>query len=187
VTTPDLIPLAVSTDRLPDDSYAAVVSIGGDLSWTLPAPRARRYAAAVVDAATAAEHDAATYGALTCKGIPEELVAEVILRAREERPPADRWTDPLTVIRGIQAVEPHGPFLHAFHRDRPDLAWQWSPEDARRHAGQVLQVVAAAELDSALVRALAALSVPSETRAAVVDHVGRHWPSSGGSFPSEDL
>jgi hypothetical protein len=150
VTTPDLIPLAVSTDRLPDDSYAAVVSIGGDLSWTLPAPRARRYAAAVVDAATAAEHDAATYGALTCKGIPEELVAEVILRAREERPPADRWTDPLTVVRGIQAV-------------------------------------AAAELDSALVRALAALSVPSETRAAVVDHVGRHWPSSGGSFPSEDL
>jgi hypothetical protein len=73
------------------------------------------------------------------------------------------------------------------HRDRPNLAWQWTPEDARRHAGQVLQVVAAAELDSALILALAALSVPSETRAAVVDHLGRHWPSDGGSFPSDDL
>lgn len=187
MTAPDLIPLAVSTDRLPDDSYAAVISIGSDLSWTLSAPRARRYAAAVIDAATAAEHDAATYGALTCKGIPIDLVMEVIARARAFREGGGRWTDPLLITPGIQAVDPHGPFLHAMHRDRPNLAWQWTPEDARQHAGQVLQVVAAAELDSALILALAALSVPSETRAAVVDHLGRHWPSDGGSFPSDDL
>lgn len=184
---PDLIALAVSTDRLPDDSYAAVVSLGSDLSWTLPAPRARRYAAAVVNAATAAEHDAATFGALTCRDIPTELIAEVITGARALRPSADRWLEPLVLTAGITAREPHGPFLHAFHRDRPDLGWQWTPADARQHAAQVLQVVSAAELDSTLVRVLAAMNVPSQVRAAVVDHLGQHWPSEGGAFPSDDL
>jgi hypothetical protein len=166
----------VTTDRLPDDSYAAVISLGSDLSWTLPGPRARRYAASLVEAATSAEHDAATFHALRCRDIPLDLIGEVITRSRGHRPTVDRWTEPLVLTAGITAAEPHVPFLHAYHRDHPDEGWQWTPGDARQHAAHVMQVVAAATLDSALVRALTDLGVPSETRAAVVDHLGAHWP-----------
>jgi hypothetical protein len=179
MTTPppsELVALAVTTDLMPDGTYAATCSLGEDVAWTLPPGRAAAYSNAVDSLATAAEHDAAVYAALRCKGLPQDLIAAVLLRCRSHRPSTDRWTAPLVITAGITLREPHGPFLIVRHPDRPDLDWQWTPQQAREHASHVINVCAAAILDSTLSSVLAELGVDAETIPAVVDHVGRHWP-----------
>jgi hypothetical protein len=41
---PQLQSIAVIADRFPDGTYGATVNIGPDVSYSLPGPRARRYA-----------------------------------------------------------------------------------------------------------------------------------------------
>lgn len=175
--SPFPVPLVVSSDRLPDGSYGTTLSLGEDVAWTMPASRTTRYAAAVTALATAAEHDAAVYGSLTCKGLPSDLIGAVIVGCRDARPGTRRWTAPLVITPGIALREPHPPFLTVYHRERQDLMWQWTPGDARQHAAHVLQAATAAALDSTLAAVLASFGVDPETRAAAVDHVGGHWPT----------
>jgi len=180
VTTPPPFPLTsimVTSDRMPDDSYAVTLSLGPDRSWTLPEPRAFRYATAMFQAATAAEHDAALYHSLVCKGLPEDLIGTVISGARDARPAQDKWTHPLIVTPGITAREPHRPMLSVRHVEGAwEDGWQWSPTEARQHASHVLHAAAAVRLDSALAEVLTRIGVDVETAAAVVEHIGGHWP-----------
>lgn len=177
MTTPLALPLSVCSDRLPDGSYSTTLSLGQDVSWSLAQPRATKYAAAITALAVAAEHDAATYAAMRCRDIPDGLIGDVIARARTARADADRWTAPLVVTPMIAAREPHPPILACYHRDRQDLAWQWTPNLARQHAMQVLNTGAAAILDATLAAVLASYDVPPEVGAAVVNHLGHHWPT----------
>jgi hypothetical protein len=174
---PQLQSIAVIADRFPDGTYGATVNIGPDVSYSLPGPRARRYAVALIEAATACEHDAALYAALTCKGIPEGLIAEVIGAVRELRD-VSRWTAPLRVQSILTAAEPHLPLL-AVRPDAGDDGWQWTPADTRRHARHVLEAVTAAEEDNRLAAVLRGnMDLELDVVAAVIDHMQGHWPDA---------
>lgn len=173
---PQLMAITVIADRYPDGTYGATVNVGPDLSWSMPGPRARRYVIAMFEAATAADHDAALYATLACRGIPDEITASVITDVRAARP-RDRWTAPLTVTTILTAAEPHRPVLTV----RPDGAaepWQWTPDEARQHARQVLEAVTAAEEDNRLAAVLLdSGGLPPAVVAAVIDHMQGHWPT----------
>jgi hypothetical protein len=174
---PQLQSIMAIADRFPDGSYGATVSIGPDVSYSLPGPRARRYALALIEAATACEHDAALYGALACKGIPDELSADVITAVRELRE-VSRWTAPLRLESILTAAEPHLPVLRVLIGDGPD-GWQWAPAEARQHARHVLEAVTAAEEDDRLAAVLVErMRLEPEVVAAVIDHLKGHWPDA---------
>lgn len=179
---PQLQSIMVIADRFPDGSYGATVNVGADLSYSLPGPRARRYAVAVFEAATRCEHDAALYHALTCKGIPEELTARTITEVRALRPAADRWTAPLRFGSILTAADPHLPVLRVLPESSTTDGWQWTPAEARKHARQVLEAVAAAEEDNRLATVLRdTMGLPPDLVAAVIDHLQGHWPDAEDS------
>jgi hypothetical protein len=172
---PQLTAIAAIADRFPDGSYGATVNVGADLSFSLTAPRARRYAVALIEAATACEHDAALYHALTCKSIPQDYVAAVLNDCRAARPGVNRWTAPLRISSVLTAAEPHLPVLVV--QTPSDDGWQWAPADARRHARHVLEAVTAAEEDNRLAGVLRdKLGLEDDVVAAVIDHLKGHWP-----------
>lgn len=176
---PQLTATTVIADRFPDGTYGATVSVGEDLSWTMPGPRARRYALALIEAATACEHDAALYGSLTARGIPEDMTAEVILQCRAARDPS-RWTRPLLLVSILTAAEPHRPILRV-HPELPTRidGWQWTPDEVRRHARQVLEAVTAAEEDNRLAYVLTgAFGLEESVVAAVIDSLKGFWPEA---------
>jgi hypothetical protein len=179
VTTPPLPQLTAImaiADRFPDGSYGATVNVGEDLSFSLSAARARRYAVALFEAATACEHDAALYHSLTSKNITEELAADLINHVRDARPGVDRWTAPLRISSILTAALPHLPVLVV---RTGSGGWQWAPADARRHARQVLEAVTAAEEDNRLAAVMRdRLGLKDEVIAAVIDHIQGHWPDA---------
>lgn len=186
MTTPPLPQLAaivVTADRLPDGTYGATVSVGPDFSWSMPGPRARRYALALFELATACEHDVALYEALACKSIPDEIIAAVLTDVRADRDAAntfDRWLSPLRIATILTAAEPHRGVLRVIPDGNAD-AWQWTPAEARQHARQVLEGVTAAEEDNRLLQVLRrGAGLPDGTIAAVIDHMQGHWPSEDG-------
>lgn len=176
---PQLAAISVTADRYPDGTYGATVSAGPDFSWSMPGPRARRYALALMELATACEHDVALYGALSCKGIPDDIAAAVLLDARTARDralTAHRWTAPLHVTTVLTAAEPHRGIL-AVRPDGPVDGWQWTPHETRKHALQVLGVVIAAEEDTRLASILRGGGIPEGPIAAAIDHMQAHWPT----------
>jgi hypothetical protein len=174
---PQLQAITVIADRFPDGTYGATVNVGTDVSYALPGPRARRYATALIEAATACEHDAALYGALACKNIPDDLSAGVITAVRELRE-GSRWTSPLRLTSILTATEPHLPVL-AVRPEGSDDGWQWTPAEARKHARQVLEAVTAAEEDNRLATVLRErVGLEPEVVAAVIDHLQGHWPDA---------
>lgn len=174
---PQLTSIMAIADRFPDGSYGATVNVGEDLSWTMPGPRARRYATALFEAATACEHDAALYHALACKNIGDEIAADLISHVRDARPGVSRWTAPLRIIPILTAAAPHLPVLVV--EVDSGSAWQWSPADARRHARQVLEAVTAAEEDNRLAEVMRdRLDLEPHLIAAVIDHMQGHWPDT---------
>lgn len=173
---PQLTSIMAIADRFPDGTYGATVNVGEDLSFSMTGPRARRYALALFEAATACEHDAALYHALACKSIGDDIAADLINHVRDARPAVSRWTAPLRINSILTAAEPHLPVLVV---ETDGGAWQWSPAEARRHARQVLECVTAAEEDNRLAMVMRArLGLEDEVIAAVIDHMQGHWPDS---------
>jgi hypothetical protein len=176
---PQLAAISVIADRFPDGTYGATVSINADLTYSLPGPRARRYATALMEASVACEHDAALYHTLAARGIPDHMTAVVLTEVRATRPVDNRWTAPLLLGSILTAAEPHLPVLRCIPEGGQD-GWQWTPAEARRHAWQVLSAVAAAEEDNRVAAVLGGpqFGLPEGTVAAVIDAMQGHWPDA---------
>jgi hypothetical protein len=178
--------LWVRSEVMPDGTYGVGLNVGADRSWALSRDRAVAYAVACFARATEVEHDTAVMRLLTGKlGIPAETAGQVIVQdLRPDRPDAHDATKPLRFFGQIgRAKHPRpdaGQFVPmlAMELDGKD-AGQLTPADLRDHAGAVLRVIAAADLDAALLRALTGTFGLDENRSRnVIDDLANHWPDS---------
>lgn len=167
--------LWVRSELLPDGTYGVGLNYGDDLAWLLNRGQSLAYAAACVAVATTAEHEAAVFASMTSRGIPDDAVAELILGIRQDRPATHADTHPLRFEPGVALADRH-PFVKI--QADGQMPSQVSPEALRQHAGGVLQALAAADLDAALLRALVSRVDLEEAAArAVIDDLGNHWPA----------
>lgn len=170
----------VRTWRLPGDRGYGVRMNLGATAWGLDRGTAIAYAVAVIGAATEAEHDVATFRSFVATGMTEELAATFL--ARDIRPARTGRFDagqPLELRPGVARDDDGStrPFLGIYLNG--EQAGQLDPDEAREHAVQVLGVLAAADLDSGLRRALVGPVGLDEARASAVIHaLGEHWPGS---------
>lgn len=167
--------LWVRSDVLPDGSYGVTVSVGEDRAWTLPRRRAERYAVACMARAIEAEHDAAVFRLLTIRLRMEakSAAALVVQDVRASRQADDRATAPMRFVPSL-TIEGK-PFL--VHEVDGETVGQLIPADLRDHAAGVLQVLAAADLDRALLASLTgAIGLDDGTARAVIGALAEHWP-----------
>lgn len=174
----------VESGVAPDGTYVVELHAGGDWSTILDRDRAIAYAAAVHDIAARAEYDAAVYRQLTAKGVhPAQVTAFVVDDLRPERPPAEyaiAVTAPLAFTPGVSAD--NGPFvLVHLHLPGPPtgtpdaLISQWTPAEARTHAGHVLDTLAVVDLDAGYRRLLVGvMGLDDPTARAVIGNLGEH-------------
>lgn len=173
--------LWVRSDVLPTGVYGVSINVGDDRAWTLPPDRAVRYAATCVRRATEAEHDAAVLSFLTAPSkagldLPDETAAGLIAHdLRPDRAIDHSETEPLRFHVAIGA-RTRKPFLR-MELDGND-AGELTPADLRDHAMGVLQTLAAADLDAALVRCMVSTVGTDENRArGMVEALQQHWPA----------
>jgi hypothetical protein len=163
--------------RLPGGrGYGASIQMG-PVTFGLTPDRALAYAAELVRRSIEAEHDAAVIRLLTQPGranMPVEQAAMFVSAdLRQDRAVDHEATAPLAFEAGInpQLV----PFVKVMHEGK-QIAQQ-TPKEARHHAMSVLDVIAAADLDSALERALMGLLGLDRAQAsAVINGLGSYWP-----------
>lgn len=174
----DINTILVQSDVLPDGSYVLAIHYGQDQSRVLTRAAALRYAAAVHAAATRAEHDAAVVAQLTETGLPRHALAGALIDLRNQRPPLNgKATGPLELNPCVSATHGHG-FLEVRIAGR--LTGQWTPGDARDHAGNVLDALEAVDLDTAYRRYLIKdIGVDPTTAAAAVGDLGNHIKEAG--------
>lgn len=148
-------------------TYRAVLEIGDDIAHPLPPATAHAVADSILAAVAAAEYDAAVlrqWAHIADDG--GTLGARLVAMLRRDRPPID-WPTPLTLEPCISARTGR-PFLTVHIAGTP--VGHWALDDARALAVGVLEAVAAADLDSAYLRALRTLGgVDENCRAAVAD------------------
>lgn len=168
--------LWVRSEVMPNGTYGVALNVGDDRSWALSRDRAVAYAAACVAVATAAEHDAAVFNLLTKQvGLPRETVGAVLVNdIHPDRPEQHAATDPLRFATALGLK--HGPFLKMTLDGKP--AGELTPADLRDHALGVLKVIAAADLDAALHRALVGPFGLDDDRARqIIGSLANHWPA----------
>lgn len=142
----------VKSDLLPDGTYVTAIHYSGDRSRILDRKTGLAYVSAIFAAAVQAEHDAAIIRQHIASGLSLKVAARTIADLRADRPPIDdAATAPLRLTPGV-AARTKDAFL-AIHVDGQQVG-QWDPDDARNHATNVLQVLAAADLDAAYRRYL---------------------------------
>lgn len=170
--------LWVRSEVMPDGSYGVGLNVGADRSWALNRSQAVDYAVACYTRATEAEHDAAVFGLLTHIGLPQRTVAELLVKdLRPDRPDDHTATHPLRFTVAIDRTL--RPFLKMELDGRE--AGELTTGDLRDHAAAVLNVLAAADLDAALLRTLTGTIGLDENRArAVVGSLMDHWPAEQG-------
>jgi len=162
----------VVSDVAPDGTYVVTVQAGPDHAVTLTRAEAIAYATAVFEAAVRAEHDAAVLAQLTATGMTAELAATVVIGLREDRPMLDDLGDPLTFEPIVTAARREPALLVS--RGGVRIA-QWTPADARDHAGNVLSVLAAADLDGAYRRLLVgSIGLDDDRACALVGQLSRY-------------
>ncbi|MFG1873369.1 hypothetical protein ACGFIV_00850 [Sphaerisporangium sp. NPDC049003] len=142
----------IQSDLLPGGTYVATLHADDDNSRVLDRDTALRYAAAVHQAATQAEHDAAVVAQLRASGLSREEAALTLVDLRADRAPLDpQVTAPLVFKPCVSANRGVG-YLELSVGDRP--LGQWDADAAHAHAGHVMAVVAAVDLDAAYRRFL---------------------------------
>jgi hypothetical protein len=167
--------ITVRSWRLPGGKgYGASVQME-EVSFGLPPDRALRYAETLVRRSIEAEHDAAVMRLLTDRmRMDVETAAKFIAYdLRPDRAVEDGATEPLVFEAGInlQLV----PFVKVLLAG--DQVAQFTPKQARAHGLSVLDVIAAADLDSALERALIGLAGVDRPRAsAFIYELASYWP-----------
>lgn len=176
--------LWVRSEVMSDGTYGVGLNVGADRSWVLNRDEAVAYTVACFARATEVEHDTAVMRLLTGKlGLPAKEAGQLIVK--------DLIPDRLDSFYVTKPLRFTGVIGRAKH-PRPDAGQyvpllgmeldgqgvgQLTPADLRDHAAAVLNVIAAADLDAGLVRALVGTVGIDEQRArAVVEDLANHWP-----------
>lgn len=145
--------------------YGVRLELGAS-SWSLTRADAQAYAAAFVAAITTAEHDTAVFNLLTGRlGLSQQMAAAFLLEdLRPDRPtPTHAGPVPFELKPGVGIF---GAFV-SINLDGTEVG-QLGTDACRVHAVNVLAASAAADLDSALRRALVGTLGLEEARASQV-------------------
>lgn len=163
----------VKTGAAADGTYIASIEINDDLSVPLTRDTAVRHAMAMLTASQYAQYDTAVINQLTgMLGLPLEGAVEVVGQLREDRPPLDPDdTAPLRLSPGVSMATREA-FIGLWLGDQQ--VGQFDPASATQHAGYVLQVTIAADLDGAYHRWLRSIDLDDDKARAVVAGV-RDW------------
>lgn len=145
----------VCSDITTDGAYTATIHVNDDVSVSLTPGQARQYAGHVYAVAGAAEHDAAVLRQLVATDMEFKAAGMLILELRQQRPPYPAPPLNLPVrFEPIVSATTQKPYVHGFLAGAEKAFTQWSPDDARGHAGYVLAGTVAAALDTAYYRML---------------------------------
>jgi hypothetical protein len=163
----------VVSDVAPDGTYVTTVQASDDVAVVLDRKRAMEYAMAVYTAVGYAEYDAAVFHQLVSLGISHPNAAHCVGDLRADRAPLDdAATAPLRFVPLVTAAK-HQPAVYVEVNGR--RISQWTTSDARQHAGHVLDICAAVDLDAAYRRYLRGPLRLDDGRArAVVGSLGEH-------------
>jgi hypothetical protein len=135
---------------------------------------AYRWAAEVLAATAAAEHDAAVVAQLTALGVKDSVAAGVVTALRADRPGSGAAVPGLALVPGVSHRTRDGFVLLERHGEP---FGQWDLDAARHHAAGVLEAVEVALLDATYLRALTGLVGLDRDRAlAVVADLANHRP-----------
>lgn len=166
-----------SSDVQPDGTYAVTVSFGPDSAVTLDQEGAVAYAAAVLEAGHAAEHDALILAELQHVGTPDRAALEVVAQVRARRGDTKATGTDLVLVPGISSRTRKG-FVTIKLGGKP--IGQWDLADVRDHASAVLDASAVARLDSAYYTVLReTVQVDEPTARAMVGDLGRFRDDAG--------
>lgn len=170
---PDPEAIWVVSDVAPDGTYVTTVQASSDLAVVLDRKRALDYAMTVYTAVAYAEYDAAVYQQMMSLGVGQQAAAQCIADLRADRAPLDdAATEPLRFVPLVTAAKQE-PALYVEVNGR--RISQWTPADARQHAGHVLDICAAVDLDAAYHRYLRGpLGLDDGRARAVVGALGEH-------------
>lgn len=144
------------------------LNVGEDRAWALTRDQAVAYAVACSTRATEAEHDAAVLGLLQHVGLDLHDAVQVLAKdVRPDRPDDHSATTPLAFTVGIGKQV--GPFLKMLLDGRQT-----------EHAAGVLNILAVADLDANLHRALTGvMGVDAQRARGLVETLLEHWPAAG--------
>lgn len=153
--------LWIRSEVTADGSYGVALKAGPGCSLTLGREQAIAYAVECIARATEAEHDAAVLRLLAERlELPVEVAAEVVVcELRPDRPDGRESTAPLHFASSVVKPGDAGPGDPLFvpvvkvALNGEELG-KLSPDAVRRHAGGVLDLIAAADLDNRLFRYL---------------------------------
>lgn len=137
--------LWITSDPLPDGSYALVLSVDGDHSRALTPDEAVSYGLAVFAVAAAVDYEQSVYHQLSERGAATEAVLQVVADLRRDRPPFDRKA--LEPLRWIPGLNSEGTGFIRLELDGHPIG-QLSVDDARGHAAHVIEAVPNAENDT---------------------------------------
>jgi hypothetical protein len=173
--------LWVRSELLPDGTYGVGISVEADTAFVLDREQAVAYAVACFARATEADHDTAIMRLLTAEvGVPNEVAAQVVQNDLRPDRPDDHATDPLRFIPAVGRAKYPRPNAGAFipilaMQLNGDQVGQLTPADLRDHGGAVLDVLAAADLDAALHRALVGtVGLDDDKARSVVGELSHH-------------
>lgn len=173
--------LWVISDCAPDGTYVTTIQAGQDLALTLSREQAIAYAMTAIAASAYAEYDAALLAQLIARGMGRLLAASAVRDLRADRPPPDtRTTEPFEFLP-VVAAGSLKPCVRVHLRQTPIC--EWTPDETREHAMNVLIVAVGVDLDAAYRRYLVGQIGLTDNRArAVVNHLIRHrGPDPGGA------
>jgi hypothetical protein len=162
----------ITSDLLPDGTYAPAIIFDADTSVALTEANAVTYALSILEAAQAADYDAAVLRQLA--PLVGAKIAAVTI-ARDIRPNRRRTRPsgtPLELRPGVSQATGEA-FLKVEIRGK--IVGQWSVADAREHALRILDAAIVADFDGAYYRTLiGAIEIPESTARTVVDDLRKH-------------
>lgn len=175
--------LWVASEVMPDGSYGVSVTVHADFAITLNREQSVAYAVACYRRATEVEHDTAVLRLLRRTGVDEKTAATVIVSdLRPDRPDDHSATNPIRYIGAIGRVKYPRPDAGEFvplinmQLHGKDIG-QLDPDELRDHAGGVLSVLAAADLDAALHRVLVhTIGLDDATARSTIGALFDLWP-----------
>lgn len=168
--------LWATSELNPDGStdYIVTVTATDDCALSLKGDAAIRYCQAVTRAGVIAEHDAAVMAQLTrTLTITKIDAALTVGDLRQDREPVqDAATLPLR-FEPIVSAGTGKPYVHLWANG--ERIAQATPGDCFRHAGQVMQVLAGVDLDSAYYRYLVGtIGIDGNRARQAVDDLGNY-------------
>lgn len=152
--------------------YAVTLETSADVAVGLDRTSGIEYAFYVLDCAERAAYDAAVVRQLRKRlDVPLDAVGQMVTDLRNDRPELDhKW--PIVLTPGVARAS-GAPFIAISTKDGGQPIGQWTADDARQHAGDILSAVVVADLDAGYYRALVGMiGLESDRSRVVIDDLG---------------